>query len=44
MNVSVTSVCSDGMFYCQLPSSGLTKLSEILEKTESYFRNQVQRP
>ncbi|XP_053485196.1 tudor domain-containing protein 7B isoform X1 [Ictalurus furcatus] len=41
MNVSVTSVCSDGMFYCQLPSRGLTKLSEILEKTESYFRNQV---
>ncbi|KAK3568005.1 hypothetical protein QTP86_028605 [Hemibagrus guttatus] len=41
MNVSVTSVCSDGTFYCQLPSRGLTKLSEILEKTESYFHNQV---
>ncbi|KAI5104357.1 tudor domain-containing protein 7B, partial [Silurus meridionalis] len=41
MNVSVTSVCSDGTFYCQLPSRGLTKLNEILEKTESYFHNQV---
>ncbi|XP_026792344.3 tudor domain-containing protein 7B isoform X1 [Pangasianodon hypophthalmus] len=40
MNVSVTSVCSDGIFYCQLPSRGLTKLSEILEKTESYFHSQ----
>ncbi|KAF5905436.1 tudor domain-containing protein 7B-like, partial [Clarias magur] len=41
MNVSVTSVCSDGTFYCQLPSRGLTKLSDILQKTESYFHNQV---
>ncbi|XP_060730616.1 tudor domain-containing protein 7B isoform X3 [Tachysurus vachellii] len=40
-NVSVTSVCSDGTFYCQLPSRGLTKLSEILEKSESHFHNQV---
>ncbi|KAK9972076.1 hypothetical protein ABG768_025407 [Culter alburnus] len=41
MNVSVTSVCSDGTIYCQVPSRGLTKLNEILEKTENYFHSQV---
>ncbi|TRY96523.1 hypothetical protein DNTS_014706 [Danionella cerebrum] len=41
MNVSVTSVCSDGTIYCQVPSRGLTKLNEILEKTENYFQSQV---
>uniref|UniRef100_A0AAY4A2Q1 Tudor domain-containing protein 7B n=1 Tax=Denticeps clupeoides TaxID=299321 RepID=A0AAY4A2Q1_9TELE len=41
MNVSVTSVRSDGTFYCQLPSRGLAKLNEILEKTDSYFHTQV---
>ncbi|XP_060771331.1 tudor domain-containing protein 7B isoform X2 [Neoarius graeffei] len=41
MNASVTSVCSDGLFHCQLPSRGLTKLGEILEKAENYFHNQV---
>ncbi|XP_030636037.1 tudor domain-containing protein 7B [Chanos chanos] len=41
MNVSVTSVCSDGTFCCQLPSRGLAKLNEILEKTEAYFHSQV---
>ncbi|TSL40974.1 Tudor domain-containing protein 7B [Bagarius yarrelli] len=41
MNVIVTSVCSDGTFYCQLPSPGLNKLYEILEKTESHFHRQV---
>ncbi|KAL7875921.1 hypothetical protein AOLI_G00108840 [Acnodon oligacanthus] len=41
MNVNVTSVCSDGTFCCQLPSRGLSKLSEILEKTETYFHSQV---
>uniref|UniRef100_A0AAY3ZYH1 Tudor domain-containing protein 7B n=1 Tax=Denticeps clupeoides TaxID=299321 RepID=A0AAY3ZYH1_9TELE len=40
MNVSVTSVRSDGTFYCQLPSRGLAKLNEILEKTDSYFHTQ----
>uniref|UniRef100_A0AAR2LWQ6 Tudor domain-containing protein 7B n=1 Tax=Pygocentrus nattereri TaxID=42514 RepID=A0AAR2LWQ6_PYGNA len=41
MNVNVTSVCSDGTFCCQLPSRGLSKLNEILEKTETYFHSQV---
>ncbi|XP_013874700.1 tudor domain-containing protein 7B [Austrofundulus limnaeus] len=41
MNVTVSSVCSDGNFYCQLPSRGLTKLSEIMEKIETYFHTQV---
>ncbi|XP_061620255.1 tudor domain-containing protein 7B isoform X2 [Phyllopteryx taeniolatus] len=41
MNVSVTSVCSDGTVYCQLPSRGLAKLSEILENVETYFHSQV---
>uniref|UniRef100_A0A4W4GZH3 Tudor domain-containing protein 7B n=1 Tax=Electrophorus electricus TaxID=8005 RepID=A0A4W4GZH3_ELEEL len=38
---SVTTVCSDGTFCCQIPSQGLTKLNEILEKTETYFHSQV---
>ncbi|KAM3857687.1 tudor domain-containing protein 7B [Diretmus argenteus] len=41
MNVTVSSVCSDGTIYCQLPSRGLAKLNEILEKTEAYFHSQV---
>ncbi|XP_055067271.2 tudor domain-containing protein 7B isoform X1 [Misgurnus anguillicaudatus] len=41
MNVTVTSVCSDGTIYCQVPSRGLAKLHEILEKIENYFRSQV---
>uniref|UniRef100_A0A8C1DYE9 Tudor domain containing 7 b n=1 Tax=Cyprinus carpio carpio TaxID=630221 RepID=A0A8C1DYE9_CYPCA len=41
MNVNVTSVCSDGTIYCQVPSRGLTKLNEILEKTENYLHSQV---
>ncbi|KAM9406235.1 tudor domain-containing protein 7B isoform 1-T1 [Salvelinus alpinus] len=41
MNVAVRSVCSDGTVYCQLPSRGLAKLTEILEKTEAYFHSQV---
>ncbi|XP_034023995.1 tudor domain-containing protein 7B isoform X2 [Thalassophryne amazonica] len=41
MNVTVSSVCSDGTIYCQLPSKGLTKLSEILENVEAYFHSQV---
>uniref|UniRef100_A0A667XJH5 Tudor domain containing 7 b n=1 Tax=Myripristis murdjan TaxID=586833 RepID=A0A667XJH5_9TELE len=41
MNVTVSSVCSDGTIYCQLPSRGLAKLNEILEKTETYFHSQV---
>ncbi|KAJ8007694.1 hypothetical protein DPEC_G00096830 [Dallia pectoralis] len=41
MNVAVKSVCSDGTIYCQLPSRGLAKLTEILEKIEVYFLSQV---
>lgn len=41
MNVSISSVCSDGTIYCQLPSRGLAKLTEILEKIETYFHSQV---
>ncbi|NXC14944.1 TDRD7 protein, partial [Corythaeola cristata] len=36
-NVRVTSVLSDGSLYCQVPSKGLTRLSEILQKIEDYF-------
>ncbi|XP_008117618.2 tudor domain-containing protein 7 isoform X1 [Anolis carolinensis] len=38
-NVRVTNVCSDGTLYCQVPSKGLTKLSEVLQKMENYFHN-----
>ncbi|XP_072232753.1 tudor domain-containing protein 7B [Leuresthes tenuis] len=41
MNVTVSSVCSDGTIYCQLPSKGLAKMSEILENVETYFHSQV---
>lgn len=41
MNVTISSVCSDGTIYCQLPSRGLAKLNEILEKIETYFHSQV---
>lgn len=41
MNVTVSSVCSDGTIYCQLPSRGLAKLNDILDKTEAYFHTQV---
>lgn len=41
MNVTVSSVCSDGTIYCQLPSRGLAKLNEILDKIETYFHSQV---
>ncbi|KFW80422.1 Tudor domain-containing protein 7 [Manacus vitellinus] len=36
-NVRVTSVFSDGTLYCQVPSKGLSRLSEILQKLEDYF-------
>uniref|UniRef100_A0A3Q3X0T7 Tudor domain-containing protein 7B n=1 Tax=Mola mola TaxID=94237 RepID=A0A3Q3X0T7_MOLML len=41
MNVTVSSVCSDGTIYCQLPSRGLANLNEILENIETYFHSQV---
>ncbi|NXW48351.1 TDRD7 protein, partial [Nyctiprogne leucopyga] len=36
-NVRVTSVFSDGSLYCQVPSKGLSRLSETLQKLEDYF-------
>ncbi|NXF40796.1 TDRD7 protein, partial [Nyctibius bracteatus] len=36
-NVRVTSVSSDGSLYCQVPSKGLSRLCEILQKIEDYF-------
>ncbi|NXK55932.1 TDRD7 protein, partial [Chauna torquata] len=36
-NVRVTSVLSDGSLYCQLPSKGISRLSEVLQKLEDYF-------
>ncbi|NXD31183.1 TDRD7 protein, partial [Spelaeornis formosus] len=36
-NINVTSVSSDGSLYCQVPSRGLSRLSEILQKLEDYF-------
>ncbi|XP_033376331.1 tudor domain-containing protein 7 isoform X3 [Parus major] len=36
-NVRVTNVSSDGSLYCQVPSKGLSRLSEILQKLEDYF-------
>lgn len=40
-NVRVTSVLSDGSLYCQLPSKGLSRLSEILQKIEDHFLHKV---
>ncbi|NXG10768.1 TDRD7 protein, partial [Sakesphorus luctuosus] len=36
-NVRVTSVFSDGSLYCQVPSKGLSRLSEVLQKLEDYI-------
>ncbi|XP_037652856.1 tudor domain-containing protein 7 isoform X2 [Choloepus didactylus] len=36
-NVTVTNICSDGTLYCQVPSKGLSKLSDLLHKIEDYF-------
>ncbi|XP_078532444.1 tudor domain-containing protein 7 [Lissotriton helveticus] len=36
-HVEVTNVCSDGTFFCQVPSVGLGKLSDILQQIENYF-------
>ncbi|NXF96149.1 TDRD7 protein, partial [Eubucco bourcierii] len=36
-NVRVTTVSSDGSLYCQVPSKGLSRLSEILQKLENFF-------
>ncbi|NWU93511.1 TDRD7 protein, partial [Upupa epops] len=36
-NVRVTSVSSDGSLYCQVPSKGLSRLSEVMQKLEDFF-------
>ncbi|XP_053321764.1 tudor domain-containing protein 7 [Spea bombifrons] len=36
-NVIVTNVCSDGTLFCQVPSKGLAKLCETLQKIQSDF-------
>ncbi|XP_061815259.1 tudor domain-containing protein 7B isoform X2 [Nerophis lumbriciformis] len=41
MNMTVSSVCSDGTIFCQLPSRGLAKLNEILDNIEKYLHSQV---
>nr|Q5M7P8.1 RecName: Full=Tudor domain-containing protein 7 [Xenopus tropicalis]AAH88519.1 hypothetical LOC496822 [Xenopus tropicalis] len=38
-NVIVTNVCSDGTLFCQLPSKGLAKLYETLQKVDSEFQS-----
>ncbi|XP_053910341.1 tudor domain-containing protein 7 isoform X2 [Cuculus canorus] len=38
-NIRVTSVFSDGSLYCQVPSRGLSRLYEILQKLEDYFHH-----
>lgn len=40
-NVRVTTVFSDGSLCCQVPSKGLSRLSEILQKLEDYFHYKV---
>ncbi|XP_068090419.1 tudor domain-containing protein 7 [Hyperolius riggenbachi] len=40
-NVIVTNVCSDGTLFCKLPSQGLTKLNETLQKIESHFMSKT---
>ncbi|KAM8792677.1 tudor domain-containing protein 7 [Eudromia elegans] len=36
-NVRITSVSSDGSLYCQVPSKGMSRVSEILQKIEDCF-------
>ncbi|NXO03139.1 TDRD7 protein, partial [Rhinopomastus cyanomelas] len=36
--VRVTSVSSDGSLYCQMPSKGLSRLSEVMQEVEDYLR------
>ncbi|NP_001084569.2 tudor domain-containing protein 7 [Xenopus laevis] len=39
-NVTVTNVCSDGTLFCQVPSKGLAKLYETLQKVDGEFQFQ----
>uniref|UniRef100_H3B4S9 Tudor domain-containing protein 7 n=1 Tax=Latimeria chalumnae TaxID=7897 RepID=H3B4S9_LATCH len=36
-NVKITNVCSDGTVYCQIPSKGLRKLNDGLDKIDQFF-------
>lgn len=40
--VSVTSVSSEGVVYCQLPSTGASRLRKCLQDIEAIFRSQVE--
>ncbi|XP_062865139.1 tudor domain-containing protein 7A isoform X2 [Trichomycterus rosablanca] len=40
-NICITKVGSDGSVFCQLPSRGLSKLRDIMDKIELYFISQV---
>ncbi|XP_076869354.1 tudor domain-containing protein 7A [Brachyhypopomus gauderio] len=40
-DVCVTNLCSDGTLFCQLPSRGMAKLQDVLDKLESYLHSQV---
>ncbi|KAM4810272.1 tudor domain-containing protein 7 isoform 2-T2 [Rhinophrynus dorsalis] len=40
-NVTVTNVCSDGTLFCQVPSKGLTRLHELLQRVDSEFNSKV---
>lgn len=37
----MTDVCADGIIHCQLPSRGTVKLTQLLERIEAFFINQV---
>ncbi|XP_010786532.1 tudor domain-containing protein 7B-like [Notothenia coriiceps] len=39
-DVCVTSVCADGIIYCQLPSRGTARLNKLMEETETFFFSQ----
>nr|XP_033773639.1 tudor domain-containing protein 7 isoform X2 [Geotrypetes seraphini] len=40
-NVRIANVCSDGTVFCQVPSKGLTKLYEVLQKIENFFHSKA---
>lgn len=40
--VSVTSVSSEGVVYCQLPSTGVSRLRKCLQDIEAIFSSQVE--
>ncbi|KAL3067125.1 hypothetical protein OYC64_016968 [Pagothenia borchgrevinki] len=40
-DVCVTSVCADGIIYCQLPSRGTARLNKLMEEMETFFFSQM---